>query len=449
MDSIVSRISDYAHALRFEDLPAAVVHHCKRCVIDSIGVALGAYDADPCRIARDIAARASVPGGARVLGSSQRTLPELAAFANVVMTRYLDGNDSYLGGGGHPSDTIAAIFAVADVERSDGRQIITAIALAYEIYHNFWKTSGARQQGLDNVFYVSVGSAVGAAKVLGLDAARIADALSLGITPNIPLDATRHGLLSMWKGCAAGNAARNGVFAALLAAAGVTGPEKPIEGGHGLQKWVGNFELAPFGGATRPFGICDITLKGYFAVAHALSPITAALELSRQVALNEIERVTLYTYQYAREMTGKEAEKWRPTTREAADHSLPYIVAVVLINGKFNDELFSREWLADVRVHQLIDKIAVEEDPELTRQFPEKVPCRIEIVTKSGERKIASTDYPRGHFRNPMSDVEVSDKFRALARRALPPQRIAPALDVLWHLDTAANLDALFDALKI
>ena len=450
MDTSVGLIADYAHRLHFEDLPASVVHHCKRCVIDALGAALGAFDAEPCRIAREIAARASVTGGARVIGTGQRTLPELAAFANAVMTRYLDGNDSYLGGGGHPSDTISAIFAVADMQRSDGRQIITAIALAYEVYYNFWKRSGARQKRLDNVFYVLVGSTVGAAKVLELDPARVADAVSLGITPNITLDATRHGLLSMWKGCAAGNSARNGVFAALLAAAGMTGPEKPIEGDHGLHKLLGKFELLPFGGATQPFGINEITLKCFLAVAHALSPITASLELSRQVAVEDIEQVTLYTYKYAWEMTGKEREKWRPTTREAADHSLPYIVAAVLIHGAFSDELFADEKLRDPRIHRLIDRIEVEEDPELTRQFSsEMVPCRIEIVTKNGERKTASTDYPRGHYRNPMTDEEVNAKFRGLAQRALPRQRIDSLLDTLWRLDTAPHLDPLFEALQM
>src|SRR5918999_1766860 len=112
MDTTVGLIADFAHRLRFADLPAEVVHHCKRCVVDTFGVALGALDAEPCRIAREIAQRASVPGGARLIGSSHRTLPELAAFANCVMARYLDGNDAFPDGGGHPSDTIAAVLSV-------------------------------------------------------------------------------------------------------------------------------------------------------------------------------------------------------------------------------------------------------------------------------------------------------------------------------------------------
>src|SRR5262245_8893595 len=135
MDKTVALIADYAHGLRFEDLSPAAVHHCKRCIVDTLGVALGALEAEPSRIARDLALRASMPGGARLIGQRHRTLPELAAFANGVAARYLDGNDSFVGGGGHPSDTIAAILAAADWQRADGRAVITAITLAYEVYY--------------------------------------------------------------------------------------------------------------------------------------------------------------------------------------------------------------------------------------------------------------------------------------------------------------------------
>src|SRR3989304_8114031 len=130
MDSSVGLIADYAQALRFADLPAAVVHQCKRCVIDTFGCALGAFDAEPSRIARDMAQRASVVSGARVIGTAHLTLPELAAFANGVMARYLDGNDIYPAGGGHPSDVIAPVFAVADAAGANGRTAISAITLA-------------------------------------------------------------------------------------------------------------------------------------------------------------------------------------------------------------------------------------------------------------------------------------------------------------------------------
>ena len=129
MDASVRLIADYAADLSYADLPAAVIHQCKRCVIDTLGCALGAFDAEPSRIARASAQRVQVDGGPRVIGTAHRTLPELAAFANGVMARYLDGNDAYPGGGGHPSDVIAAVLAAADMVRADGRSVIAAIAV--------------------------------------------------------------------------------------------------------------------------------------------------------------------------------------------------------------------------------------------------------------------------------------------------------------------------------
>src|SRR3954470_23491580 len=217
MDSNVQRIADYAHALRFADLPSSVVHDCKRRLVDTLGCALAAFDAEPATIARRNALRVSDPRGASVMGTAHRTLPELATFANGVMVRYLDGNDTLPGGGGHPSDVIAPMLAVAEAKHAGGRALITAIALAYEIYYAFFKGFCMRDRGMDHVLYTAVASAVGAGKLLGLDASRLGQAVALAITPNIALHATRRGDLSMWKGVAAGNAARNGVFAALLA----------------------------------------------------------------------------------------------------------------------------------------------------------------------------------------------------------------------------------------
>jgi len=449
VDPSVGSIADYAHQLRFSDLPADVVHQCRRTVVDSFGCALGAMDSQPASIARNVAMRVSVPSGAQVMGTGHRTLPELAAFANGVMVRYLDSNDAYPGGGGHPSDTLPAILAVADASGADGQTVVTAIALAYEVYYALWAATSLRDKGMDNVFYTTVAGAVGAAKVLDLDRARIAEAVSLSVVPNVSLDATRYGNMSMWKGCAGGNGARNGVFAALLAAAGMTGPEKAFSGDHGLEALAGRFTLQPFAGGKGPFRINQATLKCFASEGHSLSPITTALELSKQVAADDIQSVTVYTYRFAWDVIGREPEKWRPTTRESADHSMPYVVAAALIDGRFGDDVFSDERLQDPRIRKLMDKIAVKEDPELTRRVTEgQLPCRIEIVSRNGERKTAATDYPRGHYKNPMSDEEIGNKFRDYAQRRLPAERVNPALATLWKIDSAKNVSGLFEAVK-
>jgi 2-methylcitrate dehydratase len=448
MDHVVDAIAGYAAEIKFADLSPQAVHHAKRCVVDSFGVALGALDAEPATIARNLAQRGSVTQGSRLIGSRGRVLPELAAFANGVMIRYLDANDSFLGAGGHPSDCIAPILAAADLSGADGQSIITAIVLTYEVYYNLWKSAPVRRKGLDNSFYPGVASALGAAKVLGLDRARIVEALSLAITPNLPLNATRHGHLSMWKGCASGNAARNALFAALLAQAGMTGPEKPIEGGHGLQNLCGEFELMPFPKAGGDYAIAHVMLKSFASVAHAMSPITVALGLAGRCPHEKIRAITIHTYQYAWEMAGREREKWRPTTREAADHSLPYIVAAVLIEGDFNVGLFDEDRLNDPRIRTLIDKIEVKPDPEISARFPKQVPCRIEVEFNDGTRTVGETDYPRGHANNPMTDEEVNAKFRSYAGGVRPDADCQKTLAALWKLESAANLDAALTPLE-
>ena len=158
---------------------------------------------------------------------------------------------------------------------------------------------------------------------------------------------------------------------------------------------------------------------------------------------------TAYTHRFAWEVCGKEPEKWRPTTREAADHSLPYIVAAVLIDRDFSDAIFSHERLRDPRIRQLMDKTEVREDAELTRRFPQCMPCRIEIRTKDGRCVMEETDNARGHFNKPMTGDEVTAKFRSLAKRVLPHARVEQALAALWQLDTATGVNAIFDAVKI
>jgi len=145
MDHSTRSIAEFATRLAYADLPADLVHDCKRRIIDTIGCAIAAFDEEPPRIARAVAMRAQVSNGASVIGAPQRTLPELAAFANSVASRYLEGNDTYPGGGGHPSDTLAAVFAMAHARNADGAAAITAAVLAYEIYLALFRAKVMRE----------------------------------------------------------------------------------------------------------------------------------------------------------------------------------------------------------------------------------------------------------------------------------------------------------------
>ena len=211
MDRTTELLTTYACNLTYEDLPADVVHQVKRTLIDTVGCALGGFHATPSRMARQLAERITCTSPARVLGTSHRSSPDMAGFANGTMVRYLDFNDSYFSpGGGHPSDMIPAVLALADPLGRDGRNVITAIVLAYEVFCRLSDQVVIGNLGWDHGMLGVVGATCAAGKILGLDPTAMGHAISLASVSNLPLGAIRVGELSMWKGCAAANATRAG-----------------------------------------------------------------------------------------------------------------------------------------------------------------------------------------------------------------------------------------------
>ncbi len=446
-DATLGRIADYVARVRYDELGEEAIHACKRRLADTLGCAIAAFDAEPCRIARALALRGEVADGARVLGTARRALPELATFANAAMARYLDGNDCFPGGGGHPSGVIAPVLAAAQMANAGGRETIAAIVAGYEVHRALHESLRVMTKGFDHAFYPAVAAAAAAGKVLGLERARMRNALSLAVTANLPLAVTRRGQLSMWKGVAEANAVRNGLFAALLARAGMTGPEKPFEGALGLHDLVGAVDPGLLGRA--PLAVIAADMKFLVTEYHSQGPLMAALELAEGLDVAAIAGIDIRTYAFAHREIGSGPEKWRPTTRETADHSLPYIVAGALVDGSFSDAIFAPERFSDPRILALADKITVAEDPAFTQAFPAKFRSRVEITLADGTRRAAAVDYPHGHHADPMTDAEVKEKFTALAGRKLAPARVEAAGRVLWAIERCGRIDHLFDPFTI
>src|SRR3954454_22423603 len=226
MTTVVQQLSAYTSRLEFAHLPGEVVHQAKRVLIDTVGCALGGYWSEPARIARDIAATVRSSEAATLIGSGERTSLDLATFANGVMIRFLDFNDGYTSTGesGHPSDSIAAVLSTAELRRRSGREALTATVLAYEVFCRVCDEVDLKPLGFDHVTVGGMASTAAAARLLGLSDSEITQAFNLSIAANVALYQTRIGNVSMWKGCAYANASRNAMFAAMLAARGMTGP---------------------------------------------------------------------------------------------------------------------------------------------------------------------------------------------------------------------------------
>jgi 2-methylcitrate dehydratase len=363
------------------------------------------------------------------------------------MGRYLDGNDCFPGGGGHPSGVIAPALAAAQLAGADARAVLAAVVVGYEVHGALHESLRVMTRGFDHAFYPAVAAAAAAANVLRLDHSRTVHAIALAVTANLPLAVTRRGQLSMWKGVAEANGARNGLFAALLAQAGMTGPDKPFEGALGLAHLVGPVDLGLLGRA--PLAIQSADMKFYVTEYHSQGPLAAALALAAGLDLEAIAAIRVRTYEFAHKEIGSGPEKWRPATRETADHSLPYIVAAALVDGGFSDAIFAPERFSDPRILALADKITVAEEPAFTRAFPQKFRSHVELTMRDGTRRAAGLDVPHGHHDDPLTDAEVADKFVMLAGRKLAPERAAGVLRLIGDFENCARLDDLFDVVTI
>ena len=448
MDRMIEQLAGYAAELTYEDLPPEAVRECKLRLIDTLGCLVAAFDAPPSVIARAIARRAFGAPPSRILGTQESSTVELAAFTNGTMLRYLDFNDAYFGkSSGHPSDNFAAVLATADALHGDGRLVITASVLAYEVFCNFDEIV-PRELGWDYTIYGVIASAVAAGKVMRLNQEALGNAIALAAVANLALDETRRGELAMWKGCAAANAARNGIFAAQLAAEGMTGPELAIEGKWGLSHPLGRFEWAPFGGRSAPFRVTQTHLKYYPAVVHAQTPISAALELHGALAPQEIESIAIESYWVANRYTDRASPLWRPGTRETADHSLPYCVVAAILDGDITAESFAERRIRDPVITGLLERTTITENPEFTRLHPAEWPCRIVVTGRKGARKGAEARYFKGHAKRPLSEAEVEHKFRALTRARLTHDETDAILARALRLEQLADIGELLSLFR-
>jgi 2-methylcitrate dehydratase len=441
MATLVEQLSTYSMTLRFEDLPAEVVHQTKRLIMDTVGCALGGYWSDPARIARDLAATVRSSEAATVIGSGEHTSPELATFANGVMIRFLDFNDGYTSTGesGHPSDSSAAVLTTAELRRRSGKEAITATVLAYEVFCRICDAADLKPLGFDHVTVGGMASTAAAARLLGLSAAETTEAFNLGIAPNVALYQTRIGRVSMWKGCAYANASRNAVFAAMLASRGMTGPSPVFEGEGGYFKAVTRkpFALPALGGGEGPLKIMECSIKRFPLGQYSQTVVEAALQIRARLRdADDISEIRIETVTTAVRLMAGDPDKWEPSTRETADHSMPYTVAIAFIYGDVQEEHFGPRFLSNAKVRALTRRVQVSASEEADRGMPEAMLCRMVVTTLAGDNHEASVEYHKGHWRNPMSDSEVEAKFRRLGAAVLGAPEVDRLVEALWKLDT-------------
>lgn len=449
VDRITETIASFASRLAFHDLPQEVVEVARQRLIDSLACGLAAVDCEPVRVARRVVwggVPARLPG--RVLGSRERATPMAATFLNTAMIRHLDFNDFYPGG--HPSDILGALLALAESARADGPRLLTSMVVAYEVFIRLSDSGKLRERGWDQGYAIGVATAAGVGNLLGLDADRLRHAIAIVAVGNVPLRATRAGSLSHWKGVATAYATHNAVLATLLAAEGMTGPEKPFQGRHGLWEQItGPFDLEPYEALGQQFLTPRTRLKYWPVEYNAQAAVWAARELRTRIDIDRLRRIDVSVYWSAWHEIGSEPEKWDPQTRETADHSLPYILARTLVDGTIDLKAFDEPAYKDPSLRPLMAKIHVAQDDEIEALWPSTVMMRVKALDSAGTEHLVEIVNPLGHERNPMSDSDVQEKFLALVSPVLGANRAREALERWWSITTLTDVSGAFESIEL
>jgi 2-methylcitrate dehydratase len=446
VDGIQQRLADYAFDLDYARLTPEATHAAKVRVIDTLGALIGGFFGESCRIARDFAALYPCPAGATVIGTRMKVAPDAAAFANGTTARDGEINDVYYwpgSGGGHPSDLLAPVLAAAEHAGSSGRDFITGVVLAYEVYLRI--ADGAKLPGFDTTNYACLGGAVAAGKMLGLTRGQLAHCIGIAAIANNALGQARTGYLSTWKAAAAGQAGRAAVSAALLARAGMQGPHLAFEGTEGWCALVARkkFSLDTMGGGGTPFKIANTIIKVRSTCASTISSSLAAEKIAPLKSVANVERVTVELYAKAKSSRGTGDHHWNPDNRYTADHSIPYVVAATLLDGRISHRSFDDEHLWNPELRALLKKIELVENREFTaahERLPLEHRTRVTVVTNTGERLVGETGGENGELSEPKSDAWIADKFRGCTEDCLGAKRVNSVLDRLWHLDKIENV---------
>lgn len=423
----------------YDDLSEATRDQLKIRVLDSLACAIGALDGEPIRLLRRQIEDFNGTGRCTLIGG-RKTAPDRAAFYNSALVRYLDFNDAYLAKGEtcHPSDNLGAVLAGTEYANGTGRELLTALAVAYHVQCRLSDVAPVRAKGFDHTTLGSYAVAAGVSKALGLDKIRTANAVAISGTAFNALRVARTGKLTHWKGLASPNTAFSCTHATFLAMRGITGPLEVFEGNKGFMDTIaGQFEIN--WSQEDLERVTQTILKRYNAEIHSQSILEGVLEIRQEQALaaEDVLKVEIETFDVAYHIIGggEEGSKTIVQTKEEADHSLPYLVAVSILDGQVMPEQYQPDRIQRQDVQALLRKILIRPSQDYSRRFPEEMPCRI-IFTLSDGRTVAKEKRDYEGFRTrPMRWETVVQKFERLSARYIDGSLSREIVDAVANLE--------------
>ena len=440
-----ARIAAFVADISLDRLPDSAVRAVKRLILDTLGCALGAVGAEPVRMLEAIL---PPPGAAaaRCLGTGRRTTAEGAAGVNGAMVRYLDFLDVYWSRDiCHPSENIPVALACVEEAGGSGRTFIEAVVAGYEVQIRLCDAFSFQDRGFHHVSAAGFVVPFVAGKAWGQTAQAMAHGSALGGIRQMTLGVLSHGKLSMAKAIGYPANAAGAITAARLAGAGFTGP---LEAYEWLFRQTSGREEDPgaFAFDHDAWRLEGVSLKQY-PVQYALqAPVAAAIRLHASLR-GRLEEIVAIRARMRPEALARvaDAEKFRPTDRETADHSLPSCVAMALCDGALTEHQFEAARFRDPDVMRLTTLVEAVGDQEFDRRFPNGRPAAVEVVLRSGERLDAVEEVPLGDHSRPMDDAAIRAKFLDLAVPVIGADRGARVIAFVDALESQPSLDPLLN----
>ena len=442
--TIAQIFAKFGAELRPQDLSPEVIHHAKRAVIDWYAAWLPGSTEPPATLL-EIALSDDLDRGSARLAQGRLSTPRTAALINATAAHTVEVDDIYREAIYHPgAPTIAAALAIGQALGASGLAFLTAVVAGYEIstrigaamgreHYRFWHNTGT---------VGTFGAAAAASNLLKLDATAYTHALCTGATFAAGLQQAFR-MDSMSKPLHAGHAAQAGLLAAQSAAAGVTGSLDVIDGEAGFGKAMGpgpEWEKSVLTLGTV-FHINSMTFKNHACCGHTFAPIDGALALQKQMDIQPhgIHRIQIATYLPALEVAGN----FEPVTAAQARFSIPYVVATALLYGSVRLAAFSSERLADLAIRDLMTRIELSVDPALDAAFPGQRAAHVRIELNDGRTASFYQPTRKGDPEAPLTDDDLSNKFRELVTPVLGLSPTTSLLKKLWHLEDCINVASL------
>jgi 2-methylcitrate dehydratase len=453
-ETVTAQMSRWAAGLEFSQLSKEAVYQVKRFLLDSIGCALGGYQQHDVKIALDVLGEIAGRGPATVIGTGRHMDPVSAALANALMIRCMDYNDIYWKQDpSHPSDIFPAAIACCERAGSDGKELIVGLVLGHEFEMRLCEAAfpGIRERGWHHATLTAFVSPIVAGRALRLSAAQIQHAIGISASHHCTLGAVTAGKLTMMKNTVDPMATQSGVFAALLAEKGYTGPEHVIDGKEGLThvfgpEWKLDLLTEGLGESWR---ITQCGMKAFPTEALTHTPISAVLDLVKTNDLHpeQVQKVQIRSLARAADILS-DPSKYDPHTKETADHSLPYVIAAALVERQVTPVQFTMEKILDPKIREQLRKVEVVADPEIEKVFPALQRVIVNIDTTDGRTFSKQLDYPKGDPRNPLTDQEVEEKFSALAEGVLSKNAQKRVKEAIWRLERVGSISELMSLME-